>query len=143
MTTGNAPKMTLEEKIVQTLKDEKLYALLGDEDAITELVKRAIHEALYQPQRVPKSYGGWDQKDSIVVETARTIAASGAAQIMKVLVDEILANQSIKKLLNDAIATALPQVLSTYLAGAIGAFSFNQSQETINKVRDAIQNRSI
>lgn len=40
--SDNSPKMTLEERIVQTLKDDSLMKLVGDEDAITELVKRAI-----------------------------------------------------------------------------------------------------
>lgn len=137
---ANAPKMTLEEKIVQNLKDEKLYALLGDEDAIAELVKRAIREALYQPARVlTGNYRGYEEKDSPVVAAAREAAQQLAAKH----VAAVLADPAVTKAMNEAIAAAIPDAIRAYASGQIGMFTQQTSLEAMNLVRQAIQNRTM
>lgn len=61
--TNNSLGMTFEERIVSTLKDDKLMALVGDEDAITDLVKRAISETLFKPVVTKDRYGHTTTED--------------------------------------------------------------------------------
>jgi hypothetical protein len=111
--SDNEKAMTLEDRIVQSLKDETLYKLVGDEDAITELVKRAINEALYQPQRIKvDNYGRYETKDSVVVEAARGIARKAADEAVGQLVKQILADETIVTLIRRGILEILPAVIT-------------------------------
>lgn len=143
MTETNAPKMSLEEKLVQTLKDEKLYALLGDEDALTELVKRAIHEALYQPTRIKKEYGGWEDRDSLVVATAKEIGKKVAESLVSTMAQEALADPEIKKAVNNAIAVCMPGAISGSLSSAVCSFQQIATVDSFAKVQEAIKNRTL
>jgi hypothetical protein len=108
--SDNQRKMSLEERIVQTLKDEHLFRLVGDEDAITELVTRAIKEALFQPQRVLNSgYGSsYRETDSVVVEAARAAAKTYAETIAKTILDAMLAEPENVQTIQKAITELLP-----------------------------------
>lgn len=110
---SNEAKMTLEEKLVQTIKSDSLMALVGDEDAITDLVKRAIHEALYQPTRIPKSYGGFDEADSPVVEATRDITKRAVESCINDLVAELSQDDDFKTSIREAMVMILPSTLHT------------------------------
>ncbi len=43
----NSQNMTLDQLVVQKIKNESLFALVGDEDFLAKLTKRAIDEALF------------------------------------------------------------------------------------------------
>ncbi len=140
----NAAKQSLEEKIVQNLKEEKIYALLGDEDALTDLVKRAIHEALFQPTYQNDSYGRvTTTKDSIVVAAAKEVAQRAATKIVQDMVAEIMANEQIKAAVNLAIAQSIPAAISGSLNTALSIYQQNTVADAFVKVTDAIRNRTI
>lgn len=109
--SSNSEQMTLEERVVQTLKDDTLMKLVGDEDAIAELVKRALYEALYQPKRIPKGYGGYEQRDSVVVAAARNAATEACAKAVPELVASMFEREEVKKALADAVAAAVPGLI--------------------------------
>jgi hypothetical protein len=135
--------MSLEDKIVQSLKDETLFKLVGDEDAIATLVKRAIHEALYQPQRIQKQYGGWDDRDSIVVEAARSIAKTATVRVIEQITAEVLADVEIKKLMRNAIADNLPSVIEQSMANSFSIYRVSVSQESMRLLQEAIRNKQV
>lgn len=136
----NSTKMTLEERIVQTLKDDSLMKLVGDEDAITELVTRAIREALFQPIRVPRSYGGgYDEKPSLVVQAAKDVADKFAQKTCDILFDELVADPEKKKLVYATIVDMLPNHINTYMDNTLRNMLERSSYDAINKLRDMLK----
>jgi hypothetical protein len=111
--SSNEKSMTLEEKLVQHIKDDKLIMLLGDEDAITQLTERAVREALFQQRRVAtgRYNGDYTMADSPVVEAARTIAAAAIQRITDQMVKELLENAKITLMVRDAFIAQLPIAL--------------------------------
>ncbi|MGI4946883.1 MAG: hypothetical protein ACRYHQ_41065 [Janthinobacterium lividum] len=140
---SNAVKMSLEERIVQTLKDDSLMKLVGDEDAITDLVTRAIHEALFQPRRAPNGYGGAQDTDAPVVVAARKAAQEYAEKVAQQCIEELVADPANRMLIHNAIVDLLPAALSGYLQHAL----HQMHQQTEMTVRNTIftmrQNREI
>lgn len=108
---SNEVKMTLEERIVQQIKSDTVMSLVGDEDAITELVKRAIQEALFQPRRVPNSYSR-ESVDSPVVATARDVAVKVATKTAESMVKTILEDKATKEAILDGLLKNLPLALA-------------------------------
>ena len=130
------PKPSLEDKIVSTLKDDTLAKLVDDEGAITELVKRAIHEALFQPIRNPnRSYGSSEMLDSPVVAAARDVAQEYSKAIAKELVDELLADPENKQKVRSAIIALLPQALTGYIDQSIRSLTASSATEAMNIIR--------
>ena len=141
--TTNEQKMTLEEKLVQGIKDETLFKLIGDEDAITELVKRALREALYQPTRVKRDYGGWDDKDSPVVSAMREVATRVSKNLIETVTKELLDDPAIRKLIQAAIVENLPAILTSSMQSA---FSFQQGEaarSAMLMLQEAVRNKQI
>ena len=135
---SNSEKMTLEERVVQKIKSDTLMALVGDEDAILELAKRAVREALYQPQRKARSYGGWDESDSVVVEAARDVAKQVSEKVTTTLVEELLSDKEFKKKLTETIAQVFPSIISSTLERQLGVFITMSSREMYDELRAEI-----
>jgi hypothetical protein len=95
--------MSLEEKLVQVLKDEKLFALVGDEDAITELTTRAIREALFTPIVEKDRWGSINrQADAPVVAAARDIAQKAVSKVVADMIETITADPVLRTIINHA-----------------------------------------
>lgn len=137
MAGENAKRMTIEEHLVQTLKDDKLYALIGDEDAITELVKRSINEALFQPQRIPRNHGGFDQKDSLVVDAARKIASRVITEMTGQIVDGMMKNPETKKAIAEAICAHLPVAIERAACEMYENIARRGANQAIERLRNA------
>ncbi len=114
---SNESKMTLEEHIVQTLKGDHLMKLVGDEDVITELVKRAINEALYQPQKVKSGAYGYETKDSPVVSAARKVVEDAAKSVFQELVAELVLKEPFRQQIKTAMIASIPHILMTTFRG--------------------------
>lgn len=118
MSESNAAKMTVEERLVQRLKDDTVLAAITDEDVLTKLAERAVKEAFFQPRRVRNgnSYGrDYEEKDSPVVEAARAAVTKMANRA----IDALLADPENQRLLHDAIVKLLPEVLTNTLTNAV------------------------
>lgn len=118
MTTNdglNSKAMTVEDRIVQKMKTDTLASLIGDEDAIADLAKRAIYEALFQPRRVPKTYGGYDEADSPIVAACRAAATKAAEAI----VERIVSDPEVSTRLVDLAARALPAEMMSAVRSSI------------------------
>ncbi len=135
---SNSKEMTLEERLVQTIKNESLMKLVGDEDAITQLVTRAIQEALFQPRRVARDYGIIEQMDSPLVEITRSCARTYADTIAKTIIEELLTDSKNKTILQNAIIAWIPAAINDHLRAAISSMGYSLVQEhtlLINSMR--------
>jgi hypothetical protein len=108
MAEANSPKMTLEARLVQHMKTVGLGALIDDEDAITELAKRAVQEALFQPTRTLDG-GGWGrtvESDSPVVAAAREVAKAAMEKLVSGEIERMMADPKAKEAIRNAIAVS-------------------------------------
>ncbi len=133
----NSAKMTVEEKLVQHLKNVGLGQLIEDEDALTELTREALKQALWQPIRMPKQYGGgWDEKDSLIITEARAL---GKIILSKMIEDEmkaLLDKPEVREKMIQAILMQVPDILRNAAYS-----SFNQiAQQSFASGVDALQN---
>lgn len=136
--TSNSAKVTLEEKIVQRIKETELAALIDDEDSITKLAERAITQALFQPQRRDDG-NGWvadnKVKDSPVVAAAREIAEKLVTSLIEERVAALMSDPSVAKEINSALIALFPAVLLdgakklAHLGGAWGSSEAIKSLE--------------
>ncbi len=141
--SDNERKMTLEEKLVQKIKGDSLMSLIGDEDAILELVKRAITEALYQPRRTMKQYGGYDEIDSPLVEATRKLAESACKIIAERIIKEIMSDKTIREEINKAIGVMLPAVIRGYLDMGLKSHLESASADVEINLREALAKQNI
>ncbi len=135
--SSNATKMTLEERVVQTIKSDTLMALVGDEDAITELAKRAIHEALYQPQRTQGPYST-STHDSIAVAAARDVAKEAATKVMKEMVEALVADDAFRSSIRKALADIMPGVMQDYCSNLISMVGHRSKTDAVAQVQQLI-----
>lgn len=131
---SNQAKMTLEEKITQTIKSDTLMSLVGDEDAITELVERAIREALYQPVRIRKQYGGYEEKDSVVVHEARAVANAAAKSLTEKMVEKLLKDEVFVEQVQAAMLATIPHALMSGLVSGLQWQAQEAAQNAINQI---------
>ena len=69
--TSNSANMTFEEKVVQHIKEQSISVLMDDEQALTDLTRRAVNEALFKDRA---DSNGYNRKEAPVHEYAREIA---------------------------------------------------------------------
>ena len=134
MTNSNSNNMTLEDKIVQTIKDTHLFALIQDEDAIAKLVHRAIEEALFKP-RPDKvdAYGRvLETFETPIVVAAREVAQKGVDKIAADILSNILENDDVRKTIFKAMVNLLPGALNALLQKQIQATIQNETIEVNN-----------
>lgn len=140
--SSNSPKMTLEERIVQTIKSDTLMALVGDEDAITELTKRAIHEALYQPQKVVGPYST-STIDSPVVAAARDVAKKAAEQVSKEMIEELCMRADFRAAVRQAIAEIMPATMEAFCLNMVGQVTSRAKVDAVVQVQEIIRNKQM
>ena len=136
--SSNSQNMTLEEKIVEQIKRYGLHELLDDEDAIAELAKRAVKEALIQPRRIAAEgyYGRYEEKDSPIVEAARKMAEQIAVSASA----ELAADAEFQKLLREAMAAALPNAIGNSLSGLVMTLQQQTALMAMDKIREHVRN---
>lgn len=134
--SSNSQNMTLEQKIVEQIKRYGLHELLDDEDAIAELAKRAVKEALIQPRRaLGDGYGRYTEQDAPVVAAARDLAKQLADDVAA----KLAADAEFQKLLRDAMADALPNAISNSLAGVVTMLQHQTALLALDKVREHVR----
>lgn len=99
------PHPTVAEKALAIIREEKLFAALSDDAALLDIARQAVHEALYQPQRIPDPTDPKKViiKDSIIVEAARATAARLANKVSRQLAAAMMQDDHIKHVLANAI----------------------------------------
>ena len=134
---SNVAKMTLEEKLVQHLKKDTLMNAIGDEDMMTELVKRALHEALFQERSVGQGYDT-RKEPSLAVQTAKQIASEACAEVAREMFAEVVERPAVKQAIHDALPHLVLNALKDAVAGDVrNAFS-QASLDAEDRIRSAI-----
>lgn len=125
MTTpnSNSIKRTLEERITEKIRDESLLAILGDEDAITEMVRRSVHEALFS--EIPAQSRNEKPRPSPLVATAGELAKKLCDSHLTPMFDKMLEDPEIKQVIVNTMIRLLPEVIYNSMFE-----KFNQSLET-------------
>ena len=126
----NSSKMTLEERIVQKLKDDTLMQLIGDEDAVTELVRRAIQEALYKD--LPPVGSGYDRRP----EPSPAVAAAQktAVKIADKIAVDLLNDPKVYEVLRSAMIDMLPKAIESRLYGITESILDRARIDAINNI---------
>ena len=135
---NNSSQMTIEERITQRLKNTPFAELIGDEDAITELVARVIREALIQPTRTRSSYGSYEEKDSIAIAAAKAAAKEAVGPMVEKIKEEILANQDVREAIFTAIARSLPSAVTGAVTSMVHQVSYNEALLAANNLETRI-----
>ena len=100
-----------------------------------ELAERVLREAVFQPCRVLKSYGGYDEKDSPAIEAARKGAQEAAFRIAAEVTSKLMDDSDFRKTVTDHLVAALPLVLKGWWNDALE----NNAMETAEKLRLKMQ----
>jgi len=93
------------------LKDKDFVLDLMSDEAMRDLAKRTIREALFQPVRMKTSEYSTREQDSPAVDAARRIANLAAKEIVDRMTRHLINDDEFRKLVAEALATALPQVI--------------------------------
>lgn len=115
---SNSSAMSLEDRIVQELKEQSLFKLVGDEDAIRDLVKRAITESLYKDRVVGNGYNQ-TKRETIVMETAREVAEKAAKELVGEMVEFLKTEKAFQGAVMVAVQAALPQAIENFARGIV------------------------
>ncbi len=105
----NSKAMTVEDKLVDKFKNQGLAMLIEDEDAITELARRAIDKALFAEIPDPDDRSSYGRKNipGVVVTAAREVAKLAAQKVIKEEMEKLTANPNFIQSVREALATAL------------------------------------
>lgn len=135
--SSNSKNMTLEDKLVQNIKETQLGALIGDEDALAELTKRAVDEALFKTT-YKKEGSGFHEKIVTVPPLVVQVAREQAEKVTKTFLDqqfkEIMENPETMKAINDAIVTLLPGIVSGFVDQQIRDLKYNTQRAALNNL---------
>jgi dihydroxyacetone kinase-like predicted kinase len=135
----NARNMTLEQRIVQTLKNDHLMKLVGDEDAIHDLVVRALKQELFEDRTIKiNSYGGKETEPSAVVKAAREAAAKVATRVAETYIDEIMATPAMKQAMAEVIPGLIVAALARKAENIWDKYRDQNSMEAVIKIRSAM-----
>lgn len=136
MMSDNSKTMTLEERLVQHIKGTGLSALIEDEDAITELTRRAVQQALFQERTVPD--GNWHTKriDSPVVAASRELAAAAISKIVDEEIERIKSDPALIGAVREAIGLLLPEIVKNKISMLYDDIATKSSMQALQMLRD-------
>lgn len=134
--TSNISKMTVEERLVKHIKETGLGLLIDDEDAITELTRRAIEAALIQPRRVYTG-GYYDRdQDSPVVAAAREVAREALRKLADEQIEKIKADPKSMEAIQRGMGAAVAEVLKEGISQLMNYAAQNAVQQALQPLRD-------
>lgn len=133
MSNSNSAKMTVEEKVVQSIKTTGLATLLDDEDAIGELVKRALHQALFERVVIKNDYYGKPElhKEPISIEIAREVATEFTKKIIREEMKRIENDPELRNKISSALMQCMPAILSQYAHNVFDTVAVQGAREAM------------
>ena len=134
-------KMTVEQAVVAKLKGDPLASIIDDSEMLLECASRAIQEALYQPSRVLKQFGGYEEKDSPVVEAAREAARIVALKVADEMMLTLMKEPDFRRKVAECIALSLPVVFKETWFEGFGQMAREQGDELSRMVEEHIKIR--
>lgn len=139
---SNSSAMSLEDRIVQELKEQQLFKLVGDEDAIRDLVKRAITESLYKDRYIGDGYNK-RQIETIVMETARKVAEKTAQDLITEMAAALKTEKPFQDAVMAAVSAALPQAIQNFTRGIVQSSVENAHVAAMQAVQAAAESGMI
>jgi phosphatidylserine/phosphatidylglycerophosphate/cardiolipin synthase-like enzyme len=144
---SNEKQMTVEELIVQKIKGDTLFAMVGDEDALTKLAQKAVTELLFEPRNEPRKDRWGDMSmtkvPSLIQEAAAAQAMKKAEFITKQVVDDLLNEPKIVEAIKEAIVLAIPGAIEKWGLAMVNTASTQACMQAIEAVQQAIRDRQI
>jgi hypothetical protein len=108
MTAGT--NISVEDRLSEMIKKSEVGAFLGEEDLL-ELSKRVIQRAVFEPRKVARSYGGFDEGNPILVDLVLEAFKPEVTKYAQEWVEKLKTTEEFKELLSNAMAHALPTAL--------------------------------
>lgn len=139
----NSKNMTLEEKLVQNIKETTLGSLIGDEDAITELTKRALTEALFANRIRKGSYGDQISEPSPVITAAQELATKVLEAVFEEEYKKLFDDPEIRSAIQNAIVSLLPSILSGQVGAIIHHLNKTNITNTFTVLSQAFQDKGL
>ncbi len=134
--SDNSSKMSLEEKLVQIIKTNHLSSLIDDEDAMTDLVRRAVSEALFKEVVVRDEYNRKTTSESLVVQAARTHAEA----LVKKVTIELFDNDESHKLIRNLVIDMLPRAIEVYFSNSMSSLMQSFVANSISQLQSLKNN---
>ncbi|MEO1105761.1 MAG: hypothetical protein AAFW98_18860 [Pseudomonadota bacterium] len=107
--------MSVEERIVQSIKSDAIVSLVGDEDALLELARRAIAEVMFKER---PGYGYNSRPEPSIIEKA---ARDQARIVAQQVVEKACASEDVQSAMREYIAAAMPGALRDAMMGQFQA----------------------
>jgi hypothetical protein len=107
----NSKAMTIEDHLVQRLKSDTLFQVIGDEDSMRLLIEKALREALFK-DRVDNSSYNAKSKPSVVIEAAQEQATAACKELAATMMAELLDDEKTRSAIGSAIVKMLPNILA-------------------------------
>lgn len=135
---SNSEKMTVEERLALKVKSSPLGELFDDDD-LSEVCKRAIDTAFFKSRIIPRSYGGADTFEPMLVEEARKIFREKMSEKIAEVAAELAKTPEFMTAMAVAAAAELPALLLSGSRNAATMAAVEQSQHTLNQVQDLMR----
>jgi hypothetical protein len=137
--SSNSQTMTVEERLVQKLKGEALLTLVEDEDALTELARRAVNLALFEKRWTPGDT--WNRKElpSPAVAAAQAVAEKAAEAVVQAEIDRLKEDPKFQKSVREALALAMPTVIDRIAMQGIGRLINDAQMQAMIDVQQMIR----
>ena len=142
MTTGsNSANMTPEEKLAQKLKTDNIGSLM-DDDMLSDLSKKAIELAFFQP-RVVKGCSSWDDEKlpPLIVTLATEAFKDKIKSVATPIIEELAKTDEFKQLLGQAILTQIPLVARQHAVEATSTALMGYTEALMNQLQRTIGDR--
>ena len=124
---SNSNNMSVVEKLTQHIKDTGLSTLMdGDEDAINELSKQAIHEALFKERTINMGYGRSETKQSKLVEVATEKLEKYLDEMATNIVKQLMEDPVNREIVMAELVRLLPLALVKALQGGLYTHTLNE-----------------
>jgi hypothetical protein len=140
----NSIKKTFEEKIVESIRDTSLYAIIKDEDAILEIVKKEITKALTAEYNVVEKDGyGTRRVTAPVKEAAREVAEKLAKEQIELISNNGQFVAIIQAMIKEALPTTIMQVLEGMVYNRLHSFIATSHNNVEADIRMKLQQINI
>lgn len=128
---SNSKAMTIEDLLVQRLKTDTLYQLVGDEDALRELTTKALEKALFTTKTVYNDYTRETKElRSAVLQAAEVPVKELVLDVMKTLSDD----PAFRELVRQAVLASIPTAIKEYSKGLVTSLLNQAEVNTLNQI---------
>lgn len=111
---SNSANMTVADRLVQVMKDDKLGALVTDDDLI-ELAKKAIQSAMHDNSTMVRTTDSHGYRHDTLTSPVKLAAKEIAEQHCKRIVDTFMADKTIVDAVQKYMAEIMPGLVTEYL----------------------------